>query len=252
MEAIFKKHPNKPSQMKPTYVSMLLACVIFSCNPLKKAPSAESQLPSIAVIGKKDNSLLHTNFKPVGEPHLSKAIALSVRAIPFNKAKFKTYQNLKTQKGENTFVTYVDSQPIKPKYLYFEIKDKIGLKTVLNGNANAEVRSYLTKDTDCQIVSGVSIYIDEMEADSFLLAEGLFLVTDTNGMLRMELINGNQKQYVNLSKNEIFEYDLMGFCWGENKYGKPQIETLHSGGNCPDGTEKDAQKLDDLQSFLKL
>ena len=61
--------------MKPTFVSMLLACVIFSCNPLKKVPSAESQLPSIAAIGKKSNTLLHTNFKQVGEPHLSKKIA---------------------------------------------------------------------------------------------------------------------------------------------------------------------------------
>lgn len=238
--------------MKTTYFSMLLACIIFSCSPLKKAPSAESKLPSIAAIGKKDNSLLHTNFKQVGEPNLSKAIALSVSAIPFTKSKFKTYQNLKTNKGERTNVTYVDSLPIKPKYVHFEIKDKIGLKTLLNSAENDEVRSYLTKDSNCQIVSGISIYIDEMEADMFIRAEGLFLVTDTNGMLRIELMNGKQKQYVNLSKNQIFDYDLMGFCWGENVYGKPRIETLNTGGNCPDGTEKNAQKLDDLHSFLKL
>lgn len=238
--------------MKPTFVSMLLACVIFSCSPLKKVPSAESQLPSIAAIGKKNNSLLHTDFKQLGEPQLSKKIALSVSAIPFNTSKFKTYQNLKAKKGERMYVTYVDSLPIKPKYLQFEIKDKIGLKTLLNSAENDEVRSYLTKDSDCQIVSGISIYIDEMEADMYLRAEGLFLVTDTNGTLRIELINGKQKQYVNLSKNEIFDYDLMGFCWGENVYGKPQIETLNTGGNCPEGTEKNAQKLTEQYSFLKL
>jgi len=230
---------------------MFLVCVIFSCSPLKKAPSAESIAPSIAAIGKKDNSLLHTNFKQVGEPNLRSAIALSASAIPFNKSKFKTYQNLKTQKGEKLYVTYVDSLTIKPKYVHFEIKDKIGLKTLLNSEENMEVRSYLTKDANCQIVSGISIYIDEMEADMYLRAEGIFLVTDT-GMLRMQLVNGTQKQYVNLSKNEIFDYDLMGFCWGENVYGKPQIETLNTGGNCPDGTEKNAQKLDGQYSFLKL
>lgn len=238
--------------MKPTYFLMLLALVAFSCNPLKIAPLAETQLPSIAAIGKQDKSLLHTNFKQVGEPNLTKTIALSVRAIPFTKSKFKTYQNIKAKKGEKVYASYVDSLPLKPKYLHFEIKDKIGLKTLLNSADNNEVRSYLTKDVDCQIVSSISLYMDEMEADMYLRAEGLFLVTDTNGMLRMELINGKEKQSVKLSKNEIFDYELMGFCWGENVYGKPQIEVLNDNGNCPQGTEKNAQKLDDLKAYLKI
>lgn len=238
--------------MKTSYFSMLLACVIFSCTPLKKVSSNETQLPSIAAIGKQDKSLLSTNFKEVGEPTFTKSIALSVSEVPFNKSKFKRYQTVKAQKGENISISYVDSLPNKPKYLHFEIKDKIGLKTLLNGSENDEVRSYLTKDADCQIVSSISIYMDEMEADMYLKAEGLFLITDTNGMLRIELINEREKQYTNFSKSEIFDYDVIGFCWGENVYGKPQIETLNSNGNCPDGTEKNAQKLDTQKSFLKI
>lgn len=237
--------------MKPTYLSMLLACAIFSCTPLKQATSSQSQMPSIAVIGKQDKSLLNTNFKQVGQPHLGKAVELSVRAIPFTKSKFKDYQNMRLQKGQQSYVKYVDSLPVKPKYLQFEIKDKIGLKTALNAADNTEVRSYLTKDADCQIVSSISLYMDEMEADMYLRAEGLFLVTDTHGMLRMEVINGTQRQYMSPTKNEIFDYEVMGFCWGENAYGKPQIETLNHG-KCPEGTEKNAQKLEDLTTFLKL
>jgi len=238
--------------MKTSYFSMLLACIVFSCSPLKEVVSTETQMPSIAAIGKQDKSLLSTDFKQVGEPNLAKAVALTASAIPFTKSKFKTYQNLKAQKGEKVYAKYVDSLPQKPKYLQLGIKDKIGLKTLLNGVENDEVRSYLIKDSDCQIVSSISLYIDEMEADMYLRAEGLFLVTDNNGMLRIELINGKQKQYVNLSKNEIFDYEVMGFCWGENRYGNPQIETLNAGGKCPEGTEKNAQKLDDLKTFLKL
>lgn len=238
--------------MKTSYFSMLMACVIFSCTPLKQATSTESQLPSIAAIGKQDKSLLNTNFKQVGEPNLSETVALSVSAIPFTKSKFKTYQNVKTQKGEKVYFSYTDSLPIKPKYLRFEIKDKIGLKTLLNRTENDEVRAYLTKDVNCQIVSSISLYMDEAQADMYLRAQGLFLITDNNGMLRMELINGKQKQYATLSKNEIFDYEVMGFCWGENRYGKPQIETLNAKGNCPEGTEKNAQKLEDLKSFLKI
>lgn len=238
--------------MKTAYISMLFACLIFSCSSIKKATTADSFVPSIAVIGKNENTLLHSNFKLVGEPNFSKPIALSASVIPFNKSKFTTYKNLKIKKGERIHVTYVDSLPIKPKYLHFEIKDKIGLKALLNSEDNAQVRSYLVKDADCQIVSGISIYMNEMEAEMYLVADGIFLTTDTQGMLRVELIHGTQKQYVKLSKNEIFNYDLMGFCWGENTVGKPQIETLNSGGNCPKGTEKNAQNFSEQYSFLKL
>ena len=237
--------------MRPTSISLLLACVIFSCTSIKQVSEPETELPTLAAIGKKDRSLLHTDFKQVGEPVFSDRIAISVQAIPFTKSKFKAYQNAKRQKGQKVYVAYVDSIPEKPKFLRFEIKDKIGLKTLLNSEENTQVRSYLTKDADCQIVSNISLYMDEMEADMYLSAQGLFLVSDTNGLLRMEMIHGNQKQFVNLSKNEIFEYDSMGFCWGENAYGKPQIETLNTG-RCPDGTQKDAQKLNDEYSFLKL
>jgi len=238
--------------MKSIYISMLLACIIFSCTPLKQGTSSKTQLPSIAAIGKHDKSLLSTNFKQVGEPVLKERIAVSVRAIPFNKSKFKNYQTAKAQKGEKTHVQYVDSLAQKPKYLQFEITDKIGLKTLLNNAENDETRSYLIKDADCQIVSSVSLYMDEMEAYMYTGAEGIFLVTDINGMLQLELVNGKQKQLVKLSKNEIFDYEVMGFCWGENVYGKPQIETLNSKGKCPDGTEKNARKLEELHSFLKL
>lgn len=237
--------------MKTPYFLMFLACTIFSCTPLKQLSSTEIQLPSIATIGKQEISLLYTNFKQVGEPTFTKSIAVSVSAIPFTKSKFKNYQNLKARKGEKIHVSYVDSLPIKPKYLRFEIKDKIGLKTLLNEGENEEVRSYLTKDTKCQIVSSISIYINENEADTYLKAEGLFLVTDTNGMLRMELLNGKQKQFVSLSKNEIFDYQVMGFCWGENVYGKPQIETFNVKGKCPEGTEKNAQEISDIKPYLK-
>ncbi len=238
--------------MKPTHLWMLLACVIFSCTPIKKAISTETNLPSIAAIGKQDNSLLDLDFKQVGEPAFTTAIALSVDALPFTKSKFKTYQNVKAQRGERMDVQYIDSLPIKPKYLHFEIKDKIGLKTLLNASENDEVRSYLTKDVNCKIVSSISLYMDERQAEMYLTADGLFLTTSSDNMLRLELIIGKKKTYVNLPKDEIFDYQLMGFCWGENIYGKPQIETLNTHGKCPEGTEKNARKLDEMKSFLKI
>jgi len=238
--------------MRPTYYTLLLACMLFACNPIKEIVSTETQMPTLAAIGKKDKSVLSTNFKQVGEPAFSKKIALSATAIPFTKSKFKSYQNSKLQNGEKVYVQYIDSLPIKPKYVQFEIKDKIGLTALLNNEENVEVRSYLTKDADCRMVSSISMYMHEMEADRYLRAQGLFLITDANGMLQIELINGSTKETVILSKNEIFDYETLGFCWGENRYGQPQIETLNANSKCPAGTEKNAQKLNKLTTLLKL
>lgn len=238
--------------MRKSYFLMLLACTILSCTPLKQLSTPEYELPTLAVIGKKDKSLLHTTFKKLGEPVFSKRIALTAQAIPFTKSTYRVYQNMKAHKGENVRVQYVDSLPKKPRFLQFEIKDIIGLTSLLNTAENKQVQSYLTKDADCKIVSNISIYVDEMKANDYLSAKGLFLVTDSDGMLRMEMINGKQRHIINLPKNEIFDYEIMGFCWGENVYGKPWIETLNTGGKCPEGTEKNAQNLNDLQNYLKL
>lgn len=238
--------------MKTYYLSMLLAFVLCACSSLKQGVSSDMSTPSLGAIGKQDKSLLSTNFKQVGEPVLTDGIALSVRSIPFTKSSFKSYSNFMAKKGEKVHLKYVDSLPVKPKYLRFEIKDKIGLKTLLNQDLNDEVRSYLTKDADCRIVSSMSIQMNEMEADFYLNAEGLFLTTDTNGLLRIQLVNGKDKQLVNLPKNQAFDYDIMGFCWGENRYGQARIETLNAGGSCPEGTKKNAQKLDGQLTLLKL
>lgn len=237
--------------MKPTVLCTLLACVIYSCTAIKQPSSEDAQLPSLTAIGKKDKSLLQTHFKQVGEPHLNEAIAVSANAVPFDKSSFKRYTQAKANRGEQLQLQYVDSLPVKPKYLRFEIKDKIALQSLLNEKENDEVRSYLTKDSDCKIVSSISLYMDERQAELYHSADGLFLSTSADDMLRLELIIGTKKTYVNVPKEEIFDYEVMGFCWGEDVYGRPQIETLNHG-KCPTGTEKNAQKLADLKPFLKI
>ena len=237
--------------MRTYYFSMLLALVLSSCTAIKQEFSKDISTPSLGAIGKQDKSVLNTNFKQVGEPVLTDAISVAVKAIPFSKTSFKSYTKTKAQKGEKVYVNYVDSLPIKPKYLQFEIKDKIGLKTAMNQTENLEVRNYVSKDSNCQIVSQISVFIDEMEIAMYTNAQAVFLSTDNNGLLQLELVNGRQRQKVNLDSNEIFDYKLVGFCWGENNYGKSQIETLNTG-KCPEGKEKSAKKSDDLKSFLKL
>jgi len=70
--------------------------------------------------------------------------------------------------------------------------------------------------------------------------------------LQIKQLRGNKLHSISIPESEIFAYELTGFCWGEDIYGNAQIETLNEKGNCPEGTEKNAQKLDDLNAYLKL
>ncbi len=238
--------------MKPTYATMLLAFVLFSCAPLRNLQDAKLDAPILGAIGKENTSFLNKNFQQIGQPTLAHSVALSVQEIPFTKSTFKEYSVLKTQKGDKPTIVYVDSLPVKPKYLRLEIKDKIGLLTVLNDDTNSEVRSYLEKDADCRIVSSISLYMPSKEGDELAHAAEVFLGTNYNGSLQIELINGKERQMMILPEDEIFDYSVMGFCWGEDIYGNPRIETLNDKGGCPSGTEKSAQKLSDSRSYLKL
>ncbi len=237
--------------MKPTYLTVLFAWVLFSCASLKQRQFKETNLPSIGAIGKEDSSLLTTTFKQVGQPLIEDCVALSVAQVPFTKSKYKAYLNLKTQKENKMAIIYADSLPKKSKYLHFEIKDKIGLMSLLNAPENKEVQSYLAKDKHCKIISSISVYVDDMYAAQMINAEGVFLKTDANGLLRIEIRNGKEKQLISIPKGEIFAYEQMGFCWGEDLYGKPKIVTLNARGKCPEGTEKNAQEISDIKSHLK-
>lgn len=242
----------KPNLMKQTYVFMLLTCMLVSCNSIKSLAVKEGNFPFIGTIGKEQGTVLKTEFIPIGHAVLEKPIAINIQTIPFTKSTFKEYMNVKELSGAKSSITYVDSIANKPSYTLLTIEDRIGLKESLNNEINKEVKSYLEKDADCKLVSSISVILNAALVQELTMADGLFLMTNSNGLLQIEVVKEKQRRTINLPKNELFDYSLMGVCWGESIYGKPVIETFNDNGRCPDGTEKDAKKLDELQSFLKL
>ena len=150
-------------------------------------------------------------------------------------------------------VAVVDSLKIKPKYLCLEISDRIKLQSQLNGEKNKNVRSYLSNDGDYRIVSQVALVTNVLNAQRLSHAEGVFLLESNNGILGIELLDNNQRTTLDFSELEIFDFKLLGFCWGEDLYGKKEIEAIVSNDkSCPNGTEKDARKLKEINPYLKL
>lgn len=238
--------------MKPTYVFVLLACILTSCNSIKSLSVKEGTFPLIGTIGKEQGNLLKTEFRPIGYPVLDQPIALTAQSVPFSKSAFKSYQYARELSGAKSTIDYVDSVKTKPSYMLISITDRIGLRETLNNEDNHEVKSYLEKDPNYRLVSSISVVLDSKSVQELQKSDGLFLGTDGNGLLQIEVIQGSQRRMIPIPKNEIFSYDLIGFCWGKTRYGKPVIETFNDSGRCPEGTANDPKNLNELQSYLKL
>lgn len=184
---------------------------------------------------------------------MEKGIPLSIREIQFDRSTFRAYSDLKVSQGKQPIVTFIDSLPIKPKYLCLQLSDQIMLQSQLNSGSNPNVRSYLSNDEDFKIVTQVA-FLDTPENTRRLLeAEALFLTQGRDGILSIELLKNGKRNSYRISTIEIFGYELSGFCWDTDGYGRERIASISAeGGKCPKGTERDAQKLSATKSYPKL
>lgn len=226
--------------------------MLSSCSSIKSIAVNDGALPFLGTVGKQETNLLKSKFVPVGSPTITKPIQVMAQTIPFDKSSYKAYETSKELTGNKSALTYIDSLPNKPKYAVFSLLNKVGLKEVINHEQNQEVKNYLVADSDYKIVSTISVLLTSDVINEISAADGLFLSTDSNDLLQLEILNDNQKRKITIPQGELFDYTVMGVCWSANRYGKPMIETFSEDGKCPKGTEKNASKLNELQSSLKL
>ncbi|OWW23506.1 hypothetical protein B4Q04_20110 [Zobellia sp. OII3] len=220
---------------------------------MREINNPEKHIPYLGDIGKYSKSIIHSSFDKIGNPIISKPIGLAVMEVPFTKSKFKSYNAIKKGMGEKSALAYIDSIPIKPKYLTIEITDRIGMRTALNTDKNKEVLSYLEQDEDYRLVYQVSMVASEEQSRLLMEADAIFLIEDWNGHMTVEAIHNKIKIQIRLSQSEIFDYKVLGFCWSENRYGQKRIEALRlSSESCPKNTERKAYQLSETKSYIKL
>lgn len=238
--------------MKRTYFFILLSCIQISCSGIKSVTVKEGYFPVLGTIGKEQGGILKTEFQSIGYPSFAIPMELSIQTIPFDKSTFKKYQNVRESSGETSSINNVDSLESIPNFIQLTISDKVGLKKALNDEINREVRNYLEMDLDSKLVSKIAIVLDEKTTNGLNSADGLFLTNGVHGSLQILAVNGDKRNYIHIPKDELFDYRLMGICWGEDIYGNPMIATFNENGKCPAGTEKNPSKLKKEQSYLKL
>ncbi len=238
--------------MRPTYLFTALLLFIFSCAPLQSVKQNKAPIPTLGTIGKEAGSLLGKDFQYIGKPHITQALSLSVYEVSFTRSTFKDYVKFKVQRDEKLAFRFVDSLP-KPSYINLELSDKIALQTLLNQSENSDVRSYLTKDADYNMVTSISMVLSPRLKNEILESKTVFLTETKEGQLSLSFLENEETVVIQPWEAEIFDYKLSGFCWGKDRYGQKKIEAIAiNGERCPRGTENKAYKLDETKSYLKL
>lgn len=239
--------------MKYFIVVFLSVCSLSSCSSLAGIGPNVGHTPSLGDIVQENSGFLNKDLRPIGRPSIERPIALSVREIPFTKKKFKEYSAMKKGKGQESGMAFIDSLPIKPKYISLEISDRIALKAQLNEIYNKEVLAYLSTDADYRVVTGISAIGNPSVMDRLIAADGIFLVEGRNGILYIELFKDDKRTTLALSDLEVFGYERAGLCWETDRYGNGRVGSIvNEGDPCPRGTERKAHKLDRTKHYLKL
>lgn len=240
--------------MRPTLTMMLVAFLIHACGPMGKIQKVQSRLPLLGSLGKQQSGLFKKNFQKVGEPYLSRTVAVSLESVAFTpdmRARYIKYREY-TGKQPPTILTDT-TQTRAPRYYQLKITDLVHLVEELNRDENSSQKKYLQDDTDLRIMTHISFMAQAETVHRLEGAEQLYLKTDYNKVLTLYSRDANRGEEVKLSTLEIFDFKTAAFCWQKNKRGQFNIaQILIDGGTCPGALVSNPKKLNKTPDYLKL
>ena len=231
---------------------LLIGAFIQGCAPYKaKQQAAAIDLPHLGSMVQVKRNVLYTQAAQIGQAHLENPLYVQVKEMPFNKMSYKAYANHSRQSEQGNTVQFIDSVPVKPKYIRLELQDRIALTELLNTEGNEGTRSYLENDSNYKIVTAIAITaLREVELQ-FLSADKVHLKQSEFGELFLELHQNTNKQIVHFRDLKVFHYEYASFCWGEDQFNQRKIKAIVHGKGCPKGTFKKPSKMDSRKSYLK-
>ena len=227
---------------------------IWGCSSYK-AKQQESFLtvPELGSLVITRDNMTYKSHQQVGTPLWESAPKVFVQELPFNKTSYTAYSEFMARAGKINSIPYVDSLPYKPKYLRLQLLDKIALTGMLNAETNSDIRAYLEKDEAYKLVTSLDITTTDLLLPALMGAETVLLQHDEFKNPYLLLYAGDQVQQLSFYELQIFNYELSGFCWGENKFYHKEIQALVDGGeSCPKGTFAKASKATSERDYLKL
>ncbi len=196
----------------------------------------------LGMIGIQEKGIRSDELMTTALPELSMPIKLSAKLVEFDKKTYKTYLSASPENTQD--IAYIDSLEPKPKLLYLQIADRVGMVNMLNDKGHTDIKRYLEKKDEAVMVSSLGLALSKEDLDKFATAEAFFLVSNDYKQYRVRLID-NEKviDTFRFKDATIISYGLSSFCWGSAKGESVEIrDMVPEGEQCPDNTYKKAKR----------
>jgi hypothetical protein len=237
--------------MKNYIYFLLLALVVNSCNIVSKLQRVESRIPCIGAVGEDRSTLFKKEFQKVGEPTLSNPIASTLNSRAFDKNSYTKYVNYTQNMGKRPRMAYADSLVKKPRFYTLAITDLVGLKSALNHEKNNGLKNYMATNSDLQLLHEIS-FVTTLNLEMAFEEAQHFYISETKEGLVLEIHSPMGDTTLQMRSLDVFDFDTASICWTKSQFGNYEVASfLIDGKSCPDKTEKDPHKLDDVASYLK-
>ncbi|HEX9601148.1 MAG TPA: hypothetical protein VF985_06640, partial [Mariniflexile sp.] len=195
-------------------------------------------------IGLEKDFILQSEFNNTAIPDYKTPIKVSPIVTPFNKHTLKIFTKANALQAAKVTVNYVDSIKTKPHYIKLQIADKVAVIDAINNEENTAVKKYLSYNTDANIITSISIALNQHDLDAITKADAVFLVEKGYKTYVLQLYEDAAKtQTIPFNQGVVFAFKGSNCCWQANKYHKLDIVDLVSEfNNCPNNTYRSAKR----------
>lgn len=212
------------------------------------------QQVSLGSIGLEKDFMLQNEFVNTAFPCYKNSIKLAIKVKPFKKQTFKSFTKAKDFQTAGVTINYIDSLDVKPKYVQIDIADKVSFINELNNHYNSGVKSYLKLNKHTNILTSVSLALNQKDIENITSAKAIFLVESGLKSYALKLYkNDTNTEIIQFNQGVVFAYKTSNCCWQENSKHKLNIVDLVSEFNdCPFKTYRSSKRAKQKVNYYKL
>lgn len=233
-----------------------ITCFIVSCKTVSLQPSQTKTTQQITIgsIGTDKDFLLQQEFNNTAIPQYTEPIKLTVSSKLFNKQTFKNFTKAKALQSAPIQINYIDTIANKPKYIALQAADKVGIIKAFNAKENDGVKNYLSHNQNTNVVTGISIALNENDLKNIMNADAVFLVEETYKTYALQLCKDNKKtERIAFNDGITFSYKTANCCWQENnKHQLNIVDMVSIFNSCPNRTYRSSKRAKKKINYYKL
>jgi len=214
------------------------------------------QQVGLGIVGLDKDFILQGEFNSTAIPMYGEPLKVMVTVTPFTKQTYKAFLKAKALQSADVEVDYIDSIKSKPRYIKFQIADKVALINALNSEENSSVKKYLSHNINSNVLTSVSLALGELDLEAITNADAVFLAEKGLKTYVLQLYkNALKTKTISFNQGVVFAYKQSNCCWQGNKRHRLDIVDLVAEyNNCPNNTYRSAKraekKMNSLNDYL--